>query len=155
MLYYRIKPASEGSSRKKDPARKPPRRQRVSEKAGLESRLTKLLGKIIRRRDHDRCQKCVISAREGHVHHVIPKAQGKVLRFDKQNLLLLCVECHDWAHKHRLAFCNWFDRTFPIRSEYIEDKRYQVCKRTDKDLEEMERVFEQELLRADSDLFAF
>lgn len=135
-------------------SRKPIARRRPGVKAGIEDRLTALVAKIVKLRDNWTCQKCYRTVREeSHAHHVIPKSQGKILRWDLDNLLTLCPQDHEWAHRFPKAFRAWFRAMWPDRDEYIEERRNKVCKFTEEKLREMENLFEQELLRAEMDPF--
>lgn len=115
--------------------------------ANLEDNLTDLARKIVWKRDDSTCQKCFLSVHEGYgeVHHVIHKAQGKALRWEKDNLVLLCRECHSWTEAHFKAAEEWFTWRFPDRWAKIEPRRHEVCKRREPELKAMVLEFEKEL----------
>lgn len=51
------------------------------------------------KRDKATCQRCNCSSKEYklHVHHIVPFA-NKRLRSKRNNLILLCITCHNWVH---------------------------------------------------------
>lgn len=58
---------------------------------------------IIWKRDKATCQKCGYKKdRHGafHIHHIVPFEIAE-LRVDKNNLILLCKDCHDWIHSKK------------------------------------------------------
>jgi len=56
-------------------------------------------------RDRKTCQKCKNKYTHYlppfHVHHIISFADSKDLRLNKDNLILLCKDCHEWVHSNR------------------------------------------------------
>lgn len=57
--------------------------------------------KSIYRRDNYTCQRCGTTKnypRKFHVHHITPWAECEALRFDHDNLITLCHDCHHWVH---------------------------------------------------------
>ena len=60
----------------------------------------KRISKIIWKRDKYTCQKCKCkkkSSKSFHIHHIVP-FENIELRADKNNLILLCKDCHNWVH---------------------------------------------------------
>lgn len=55
-------------------------------------------------RDKNRCRRCgkgKSGAKSLHVHHIIPWAKNRSLRFDMSNALVLCNICHGWVHSRK------------------------------------------------------
>lgn len=89
-------------------------------------------------RDGYICQKCgkKVEGSNAHGSHVIPVSHGDALRFDLLNIKCLCYHCHiNWWHKNPLEAAEWFKKTFPERSQYLEQHSEDVVKRTREDLE--------------------
>lgn len=60
----------------------------------------------VRLRDKNTCQHCGKPAprgHRGHIHHIIPFYESPELRADINNLVVLCVKCHNKLHEHRDA----------------------------------------------------
>lgn len=56
------------------------------------------------RRDEYCCQRCQApkkGARSLHVHHIMPWAGNKNLRFDLNNVVTVCDSCHNWIHSKK------------------------------------------------------
>lgn len=87
----------------------------------LEEKLTSLCHEYIKIRDKHTCQKCerVVSGRSEQPSHVIPKSRSKYLRWDEDNIKVLCGGCHIWWHNNPLMAGTWFSEKFTKRSEYI------------------------------------
>lgn len=52
-------------------------------------------------RDNYHCQRCgspKVYPHPLHAHHITPWADSEALRFDMDNLVTLCHECHPWVH---------------------------------------------------------
>lgn len=80
----------------------------------------------VRLRDGNICQRCGKFA-EGsnrHVSHVIPVSAGHKLRWDPQNMKILCYHCHiNWWHKNPMESSAWFAEKFPERWAHIQLQR--------------------------------
>lgn len=63
-------------------------------------KLDALARKAIKKRDNGNCQICYKKGTE--VHHYFTRANKK-LRFDPENLILLCFNCHRSAHYNKLT----------------------------------------------------
>ena len=79
------------------------------------------------------CQKCdngvIISGSNCHGSHIIPVSHGNVLRFDPINILCLCFFHHrQWWHKNILEAADWFEKTFPERKIYIDERKNNIVK---------------------------
>ena len=62
-----------------------------------------------------RCARC--GAAEGQCHHIVPRRKA-ILRNDWRNGILLCVECHRWAHT--LAGRRWVESVVDI--DYLTER---------------------------------
>jgi len=66
----------------------------------------KALRKECLRRDRNKCQRCYKHHARGFnltAHHIIPRLEGGADKIE--NLIALCVPCHDYAEIHRLMSC--------------------------------------------------
>lgn len=47
-------------------------------------------------REHDQCQRCghIVFGRHKHHHHIVPIKDNPLLKFDPNNVMLLCDKCH-------------------------------------------------------------
>lgn len=78
--------------------------------------------RIVRERDMGRCQKCgkPVRGKNAHTSHVKTKKRFPYLRFDLNNVKLLCYFCHmQWWHKEISEAWEWFEREFPYRADYL------------------------------------
>jgi len=57
----------------------------------------KLKVQIFNERDRE-CEICTDKI-ELHVHHIIPRSKEPMLAFDKENLMIVCNDCHKEIHK--------------------------------------------------------
>lgn len=77
------------------------------------SRIPSALRKEIHRRDGEVCRRCGKKAYRMEVHHALYRSQGGP--DVRHNLILLCEECHQWAHSNKkrnqpvLLAALWFD----------------------------------------------
>lgn len=53
--------------------------------------------KLVKARDNNTCQHCG-SKKELHVHHIIEWAKDESKRFDVNNGITLCIDCHGLVH---------------------------------------------------------
>ncbi len=107
------------------------RQRRQGELAWLGRRLDWLIAQVTKYRDGWQCQKCGkrLFAREAHCAHVLPKSASLLLRWDRNNTILLCFEDHiEWAHGHPTEFREWFQTKFPERFAYLQECRRQHTK---------------------------
>lgn len=56
----------------------------------------------MRARCQSRCERCGVPARYGHVHHRRTRSVRDLHTHCPCNLVLLCTDCHTWAHAHPL-----------------------------------------------------
>lgn len=106
----------------------------------LSDKLDKIIIDIVRVRDKWTCQKCFkkVEKHNAHCSHVIPRSRGNHLRWDLQNVKLLCFHCHiNWWHKNPIEAGEWFKATFPDRWAYLEANKNKMTKYSIADLEEL------------------
>ncbi len=106
----------------------------------LRTKLTKLTSEYIKKRDHHVCQRCCkhVSGHNEHVSHVIPKSRGNALRWDVNNLKVLCFHDHiNWWHKNPTESGEWFKREFPGRWDYLAKNKNKIVKFKVHDYEQM------------------
>jgi len=121
-----------------------------NDKLKIKKRLEKLSREIILLRDNSTCQYCnkKIEKNNAHISHVIPKSHGNFLRYDLNNLKLLCFHCHiNWWHKNPMEASEWFKIKFPERWEYLQKKKNIIKKLTITDLKEIEIFLIEKLLK--------
>ena len=75
-----------------------------------------------------RCEVCGKPAQVAH--HIVPKSQSNNLRYDPDNLAILCNACH-FAH-HTKGDPKIISKIIEIRGlefmEELQKRRYQICK---------------------------
>jgi 5-methylcytosine-specific restriction endonuclease McrA len=105
-------------------------KKKVKKKGPTVSKLKKecdeLAKNVVKARDKNTCQRCgkVVSGSDCHGSHVIPVSAGNKLRWDEQNLKVLCYHCHlNWWHKNPLEATEWFKARFPDRFAYLQANR--------------------------------
>jgi 5-methylcytosine-specific restriction endonuclease McrA len=54
----------------------------------------------VKERDDYVCQKCGVRSKQNHAHHIAPRSRRPDLKFDRQNGITLCADCHSWVHEH-------------------------------------------------------
>jgi len=114
----------------------------------LGRRLDWLIAQVTKYRDGWQCQKCGkrLFAREAHCAHVLPKSAGLLLRWDRNNTILLCFEDHiEWAHGHPAEFREWFQAKFPERFAYLQECRCHCAKLDEQARRTLIVVLEREL----------
>lgn len=67
----------------------------VAARARDERELDLLAKRLIVAMDGPACRRC--GSRAAEVHHLVTRRR-KTLRWDADNLVLLCIECHRWWH---------------------------------------------------------
>ena len=91
----------------------------------LVKKLDELSKEVVRQRDGNTCQRCQkwCEGSGRHVSHVIPVSGGHRLRWDVQNMKILCYHCHiNWWHKNPMKAYEWFSTAFPERWEYLQEQ---------------------------------
>ncbi len=92
----------------------------------LKKQCDELAKRLIKIRDKNTCQRCckVVEGSDCHGSHVIPVSAGNKLRWDEQNIKVLCYHCHlNWWHKNPLEAAEWFKTRFPDRWAYLQANR--------------------------------
>ena len=89
----------EEHKRSKQSARKKQQKKDIyhhENKAFYRSPQWKSMRQYIYERDRGCCTKCgrFVFGREAHVHHEVPIRVNPLLKLDKNNLILLCPQCH-------------------------------------------------------------
>ena len=110
-----------------------------SKRKRLIDRLDAEIKKYVKRRDKGICQKCrrTVTGSNAHASHVIPRSKGNALRWDPQNLKLLCFHDHiNWWHKNPVESGAWFKKEFPKRWAYLKAKKDNMVKFSISDLED-------------------
>jgi len=104
-------------------------RRKKSEKTKLKEKPDGVVRKLVRKRDKNRCQRCreYVTGRKAHTSHVKTKGAYKSLRWDLDNVKLLCFRCHrHWWHKEPSDAWEWFQLEFPYRADYLLSKGKEV-----------------------------
>lgn len=99
----------------------------------------------VRKRDGNTCKRCGkwVEGSARHVSHVIPVSAGHKLRWDINNMKVLCFHCHiNWWHKNPMESAKWFESTFPDRWQYLQEMRG-TYKFTLTELEDMVKRFKE------------
>lgn len=119
---------------------KAPRKKTSARK--LKQKLDLLVKQFVHERDGDICLRCkksrqLIVLQAAHVHG---KGKYPRLRFEPDNILSLCWQCHmEWAHKQPLEFTDWFRENWPNRNEKLHSMKQSAAK---VDLKELLAEFE-------------
>jgi hypothetical protein len=78
----------------------------------------------------------------------LAQGTGRLLRWDRQNTILLYAQDHlQWAHLHPAEFRQWFQAKFPERFAYLQDCRRQHAKLDEQARRTLIAVLERELRR--------
>lgn len=92
-------------------------KRKKTERQKLIKKLDDIVREIIKDRDRGICQKCGNAG--NHVSHVYSR-KNLTLRWDLNNLKLLCTRCHlYWWHKEPIDASMWFQNEFPYRADYL------------------------------------
>lgn len=120
--------------RPKQTTRQPKRRKRRKGKDALATKqLDAIVRKILLARDVNgagasSCRRC--GRIEGsvvlQVSHVLPKGRYPWLRFDLDNVILLCRACHCWWHENPVNSGEWFRENFPAQALNLQVKGRQA-----------------------------
>lgn len=105
--------------------------------------LDSLVRKIVLVRDKNTCQKCnTVFSDDTDLacSHVITKPGSDLLRWDLDNVKLLCHKCHiGWWHSNPQEAVEWFGNKFPQRFANINAKRYDISTMKKHDLVDLKR----------------
>lgn len=112
----------------------------MTERAKLIKELDALL-RVQMRAEYNYCQRCGSKKHQCRfpleVSHIFGKKAHPRLRWEKDNLLMLCSMCHIWAHQKPAEAWEWFTEKYPVRSVRLEEKRRMAAKLATADLREM------------------
>lgn len=92
----------------------------------VKNSLDRLIDQIVYLRDNDTCQRCgrKVAGCDRHGSHVIPVSLGNKLRWDENNMKVLCFYDHlRWWHKNPVEAGEWFMKKFPERWQYLQANR--------------------------------
>lgn len=94
-------------------------------KKRIQNRIEKELRTYCRLRDKNQCQKCdrYVTGVSSQMSHVIGRGQNGRLKYDPQNVKILCPECHRWWHANPPESGVWFREYFPQRWQYLQSQR--------------------------------
>ena len=112
----------------------------------IEKKLDNITMQIVRLRDKNTCQHCgkPCFGSNAHKSHVKSKGAYPHLKFDLQNLKLLCYHCHiNWWHHEPTEAGLWFKKEFPDRYKYLEKAKKIKTHYSVADLEEMYENYKQ------------
>lgn len=118
-------------------------------KKKLRIKLWKLCQEYIRKRDNNTCCHCnkEVSGSNSHTSHIIPKSHGNILRYDPNNLKLLCYHCHiNWWHLNPVEAGKWFCDKYPERWEYLQQEKNKIIKLKESDYECMIEDYQNRLI---------
>ena len=102
--------------------------RKISDK-GLARKLTSIVAEKVWERDKGTCQWCGKTTGKLDVSHVIPKSRSTFLRWDMNNLKLLCFNCHMNKWHGRSEGRAWFDKKYPDRAAYIDEHERDLVKK--------------------------
>ena len=115
----------------------------------IEKKLDDITRELVRKEFHNRCAWCgkPIEGVNSQKSHIKSKGAYPHLKFDLQNMILLCYNCHigKWHHEPTEAGV-WFKKTFPERYRYLEKVKNVRTHHSISDLEEMYEDY-QKMLR--------
>ena len=118
------------------------KKKRKNERQKIKDELDKLFSIIIR--DKGKCERCGKTSPLNTAH--IFSRRNLATRWDKDNVLCLCVGCHFWAHQNPIEFVEWINKLRGV-SWYnkLREKANKVKKWTIPELKELLKEFEKEL----------
>ena len=73
------------------------------------------------------CEMCLKSPHAPQVAHIYSRSLLN-LRYDENNVLVLCPGCHFHIHHEPLWFAGWFKSLYPERVRYLRKKRMMIEK---------------------------
>ena len=92
----------------------------------LKGELERVLKLACRKRDRNTCQWCCKQNLDGHdchLSHVYPRTRDGRLKFDLNNVKLLCYKCHTKWHENPIESAEWFRLRWPDRMQYLDEQR--------------------------------
>lgn len=101
------------------------------EKIGLIDKLDSLVSNVVAVRS--KCERCGKTYKL-ESHHIFYR-RFMATRFDLDNLILLCLDCHKFAHSYKKKFTEWVKKYLgKEKYEALKEKHNQVTKYTIEDL---------------------
>ena len=101
-----------------------------------------LVSKLTRSRG--KCERCGTTTGQLQTAHIIGRS-NHTLRFDLQNVLCLCANCHRWNHTYPIDFGKWVTEKFPNKIEYLNIMKNQLTKRTALDYKNLVDMLQEKL----------
>lgn len=99
--------------------------RKISHK-GMVKKLDDYTREKVRERDNHTCCWCERTNLEGfnsQMSHVVTKGTSTFLRWDMNNVKLLCAYCHNNRWHLQSLGRKWFDDKYPERAEYVDTNR--------------------------------
>lgn len=99
---------------------------KVTKAKCVRHQLWSTLKECVSRRDEMICQRCGVLTEgdNSHMSHVIRASRCGRLKFDLQNVKVLCESCHfGWWHKDEVEAGLWFVETWPERWAYLQSRQ--------------------------------
>lgn len=119
-------------------------RKKKTNRAKLMARLDVLSKQLVKQRDGNNCVHCGkwVEGSNRQASHVIPVSAGSGLKWDVQNMKVLCMHCHlQWWHKNPIEAGEWFKEKYPERWAYLQTVP-RVRKWTEPELEALIEEYE-------------
>ena len=107
---------------------------KIGTKTYYKKKADTLVSKITRARG--KCEKCGTTTGQLQTAHIIGRA-NHTLRFDFQNTLCLCANCHRWNHAYPIDFGKWVTKKYPNKVKYLNTRKNKITKRTALDYKEL------------------
>ena len=106
------------------------------------NRADTLVSKIVRAKG--KCERCGSTTGQMQTAHIIGRS-NHTLRFDFQNVLCLCANCHRWNHTYPLDFAEWVENKYPNRVRYLNINKNQLTKRNAQTYKELCELLQEKL----------
>jgi hypothetical protein len=98
------------------------RTPKAKERAVMVAEADALTKKLLIAERGEKCEVDNCGALPIYSAHIKSKGPYKLLRFEKQNLLLLCYRHHiEWAHKEPDDFIQWIELKWPGRLQMLRE----------------------------------
>src|SRR3990167_10124510 len=78
-------------------------------------------------RSKGKCDRCGRPDGKFDCAHVISR-KNLTLRWNVNNLMCLCFQCHKWWHEEPVLSADWFKNKYPIRYSVLQDERNKLTK---------------------------
>ena len=87
----------------------------LSAKSKIDRAIFKKISKAVVQRDGNACVWCNNHSKILNAHHIVPWSIGTEIRFDTNNIVTLCVDCHLTVHNY-----NYHGDTDPIMTIFLQ-----------------------------------